>query len=164
MWKPYFNLWDKVEDQVMDIAADAMFQGEGAPFVVYVILDLTRPDPLGQLAGTPLYVGQTAKAGTRAFDHFRNALIDGASPGSIKEELLRLAKTGVLPVIEILQRCDTRRQSLHFENCWAQWFLRQGYHLFNRLAHQNSVRAGIYPDSEVLGCVHEPVSTDLFVH
>lgn len=133
------KLWAVLKARIEAIADSAQLQAEGAPYVVYAFLDLAHPDVSGQFPGTPLYVGETKTPFIRVHDHFWTGIVGGGGSGSIHEEIGRLARLGSLPVVQIIQRCETRSASRYCETQWAQGILRDGHRLFNRRKDQSTL-------------------------
>lgn len=126
-------------EKIEAIARAAEEQAAGATYVVYLILDSTKPDPHGRFSGTPIYVGQTGRTYGRIKDHLMDALVYGGEEGSLRHSLAQLVNGGNLPTVQIVQICNCRNESLIIETNWAQSLLRRGYSLKNRRKYQNRV-------------------------
>lgn len=126
-------------EQIEAIAKNAHNQAQGATYVVYVILDHSRPDPNGFFAGTPIYVGQSGRIHDRIVDHCQAALVYGGCEGSIKATLAKMIESGNLPSVKVVQLCNGKDSSLIAETRWAQKLLAMGYQLKNRTPLQARV-------------------------
>lgn len=126
-------------EQIEAVARTAEAQAVGAAYVVYLILDRTRPDPHGRFSGIPLYVGQTGRIYGRTKDHLIDALVYRGDQGSLKEALASLIEAGNPPFVQVVQFCDSRISGCFAETRWAQKLLVMGYDLKNRAPLQANI-------------------------
>jgi hypothetical protein len=111
----------------------------GSRYVVYVILDPSRSDPLGRHPeGTPLYVGQSKDLCDRADSHLRDG---GGATGDISIKAGRLKEIldqFVVPVFRIVDSAPTHLTSLIAETVWARRYVWLGYDLANQWQEHRS--------------------------
>lgn len=124
--------WTKpgIPTRIEETAERAESQAAGAPYVVYVILDPTQPDPFGRFRILPIYVGVSSLIRRRVRKHFRRAAYDAfGSPvaGRVRKLLLR----GVVAEFEVIDRLDNKLDAMIAETAHAQRLLKIGYRLCN---------------------------------
>jgi hypothetical protein len=112
---------------------------EGSPYVVYIILDPSRSDPLGRHPeGSPLYVGQSKDLRDRADSHMRDGG-GGTGDSSIKAGRLKeLMDRFEVPVFRIVDTAPTHLTSLIAETVWARRYVWLGYELANQWPEHRS--------------------------
>lgn len=124
-------------DKEVQRAADAKVDGE---WITYLIRDPRKPDKLGNIAGTPIYVGQTKDFRTRVRSRFDRCEKAATAKDTIEKRLADLLHAGVVASYEVLERTPTRLASLVSETNWARRCVARGYDIANRLEEQR--RAG----------------------
>ena len=103
------------EDRMNELATQFAQAADGAPYVVYAILDSTKTDPRSRYQALPFYVGETKNPHGRAIDHIRRALAQRDKYQSARSEIYHLILANQLPRFIVLERCSTRAQSLEAE-------------------------------------------------
>lgn len=127
------------EDRMNELATQFAQAADGAPYVVYAILDPTKTDPRSRYQALPFYVGETKNPHGRAIDHIRRALAQRDKYQSARSEIYRLMLANQLPRFIVLERCSTRAQSLEAELRWSQQLLKWNYSLSNCLPGQSRI-------------------------
>ncbi|WP_018076127.1 GIY-YIG nuclease family protein [Novosphingobium nitrogenifigens] len=113
-----------------------------ASYVVYAILDPMREDPSCTYAGLPIYVGETRNVGGRIMEHFRTACSEMAKDTGREPYIRRMLESGVVAPFVVLQRLESRIDSLDAEIRWSQAFLAKGYPLTNLSPGQRKAMSG----------------------
>lgn len=121
----------RVKDEISRCAQLVQQSAGDANYVVYAILDPTQEDPFGTYAGLPIYVGETRNVGGRIMQHFRTACSATAADTGRMPYIRRMLESGVVAPVAVLQRLETRIDSLAAEIRWSQAFLAKGYPLTN---------------------------------
>lgn len=124
---------------IEDMAERIGQQADGASHVVYVILDPTQPDPLGQFKALPIYVGVTRRIRRRVKQHFRCAAYNEFGNKVIYRRLRNLLLQNVVAEFEVIERFDTKLDAMIAETMHAQRLLRAGYTLCNRWFFQRYI-------------------------
>lgn len=125
--------------EIFQCAKTAQQDAGDARYVVYAILDPTKPDPHEMFAGMPIYVGETSDFGTRVIKHFEQAC-DATQKLSGRRAYIRdLASDGVVAQFVILQWLDNRFDARAAETRWAQALLAKGYPLTNLCSYQSQI-------------------------
>lgn len=127
------------EDKMNEVATQFAKAADGAPYVVYAILDPTKTDPRSRYQALPFYVGETKNPHGRAIDHVRRALAQKDRYQSAKSEIYHIMLGNRLPQFIVLERCSTRAQSLEAELRWSQQLLKWNYSLSNCLPGQSRI-------------------------
>ena len=102
-----------------------------ARYVVYAILDPTQEDPFGIYPGLPIYVGETCRVRDRVMEHFQTACRKTAKEHGRMPHIRQLLQREVVTPVVVLQRLDTRIDTVEAEIRWSQAFLAKGYPLTN---------------------------------
>ena len=85
------------EDRMNELATQFAQAADGAPYVVYAILDSTKTDPRSRYQALPFYVGETKNPHGRAIDHIRRALAQRDKYQSARSEIYHLILANQLP-------------------------------------------------------------------
>lgn len=128
-----------IKSQIDKLAEQFRLEVKTSPYVIYMILDPTQPDPKGQHQGLPIYVGVSSQIHHRLKQHFRAA---GASePGNraLYQLLGRLLQQQILVKFEIVERLDNKRDAMIAETVHAQRLLAAGYRLMNSWYFQRNL-------------------------
>lgn len=123
-----------IEKRIKALRLQAREESQGAPFVIYALLDPGDLDGRCEQTppnSTPFYVGQSCEIQARIVCHLRSP--QNLSTGSqlVHRHIASLFAAGRLPQLAILETVQTRSQSLMAELRWGQHMLRAGYQLAN---------------------------------
>lgn len=128
-----------LENRMNEVAVRFAQAVDGAPYVVYAILNPAKTDPRRRYQALPFYVGETKNPHGRAIDHIRRALAQKGKYQSVKSEIYHIMLADRLPQFIVLERCSTRAQSLEAELRWSQQLLKWNYSLSNCLPGQSRI-------------------------
>lgn len=106
-------------------------------WITYLIRDPRRPDLRGNVAGWPVYVGQTDEFGKRVRNHLRKSEKLARKGKGIKFRIKELLHAGVVPSFEVLDRQPSRLASLLSETNFARLCRSRGYDIANQTTLQN---------------------------
>jgi len=112
-------------------------EAEDGTWITYLMRDPRRPDLRGNVAGWPVYVGQTDDFANRVRNHLRKSEKLARKGSGIKYRLKSLLHAGVVPNFEVLDRQPTRLRSLLSETNYARLCRARGYDIANRTTLQN---------------------------
>lgn len=126
---PQSNQDHDIAETIQRAATQFEREANGAPFVVYAILDPRKRDPWRSYAAMPIYVGETKHPAARFLAHTQCRSSQNVPTLPVQQELQRIMDTGCAPAIIILQKCPTRSESLKAELKWSQALLKKGYQL-----------------------------------
>ena len=133
--------WTKpgIPTRIEDMAQHAEMQAAGADHVVYVILDPTRPDPLGQFKSLPIYVGVSGEIRIRVKKHFREAAYNDFGRNPLYGRMRALLLRDVVAEFEVIDRLDNKVDGMIAETAHAQRLLKAGYRLCNCWYFQRTI-------------------------
>lgn len=123
-----------IEKRLKALQRQVRHEAEGAPYVVYALLDPGEPGMQfaeGAFNGTPFYVGQSCEIERRLRRHFRKSQKLNPDSQMVHRHIAGLLAIGRLPRLAILEAVQTRSQSLMAELRWGQRLMRDGYELAN---------------------------------
>jgi hypothetical protein len=123
-----------IEKRLKALQRQARYEAEGAPYVIYALLDPGEPGlPFteGPFNGMPFYVGQSCEIERRLRRHFRKSQKLNPDSQMVHRHIAGLLAIGRLPRLTILEVVQTRSQSLMAELRWGQRLMRDGYELAN---------------------------------
>lgn len=123
-----------IEKRLKALQRQARHEAEGAPYVIYALLDPGEPGlqfAEGPFNGIPFYVGQSCEIERRLGRHFRKSQKLNPDSQMVHRHIARLFAIGRLPRLAILETTQTRSQSLMAELRWGQRLMRDGYELTN---------------------------------
>ncbi len=126
-----------IEKRLKALQRQARYEAEGAPYVIYALLDPGEPGlPFteGPFNGIPFYVGQSCEIERRLRRHFRKSQKLNPDCQMVHRHIARLFALGRLPRLAILETTQTRSQSLMAELRWGQHLMRAGFQLTNTSA------------------------------
>lgn len=126
-----------IEKRLKALQRQARYEAEGAPYVVYALLDPGEPGlqfAMGPFNGIPFYVGQSCEIERRLRRHFRKSQKLNPDSQMVHRHIAGLFAIGRLPRLAILETAQTRSQSLMAELRWGQRLMRAGYQLANTSA------------------------------
>jgi hypothetical protein len=126
-----------IEKRLKALQRQARYEAEGAPYVVYALLDPGEPGVQfadGPFNGIPFYVGQSCEIERRLRRHFRKSQKLNPDSQMVHRHIAGLFAVGRLPRLAILETVQTRSQSLMAELRWGQRLMRDGYKLANASA------------------------------
>lgn len=126
-----------VEKRLKALQHQARYEADGAPYVVYALLDPGEPGlqfAEGPFNGIPFYVGQSCEIERRLRRHFRKSQKLNPDCQMVHRHIARLFAIGRLPRLAILETTQTRSQSLMAELRWGQHLMRAGFQLTNTSA------------------------------
>lgn len=124
---------------IENMATDAEKQSAGSPYVIYAILDPTRPDPLGTFKALPIYIGVSSQIGRRVKQHFRRAAYNQFGSSQICARLRKLLLADVVAEFQVADRLDNKVDAMIAETVQAQALVRAGYRLCNGWYFQRKV-------------------------
>lgn len=101
-----------------------------------MFLALGLDDKRGNLAGTPIYVGQTKEFAKRVRSRFMKCEKEATKKDAIEKRVADLLHRDIVVRYEVLERTRTRLTSLVSETNWARRCINKGYDLANRLEEQ----------------------------
>lgn len=139
MCTSFLKIGHDFQERIIEVATQFAKAADGAPYVVYAILDPTKTDPRSRYQALPFYVGETKNPHGRAIDHVRRALAKEDRYQSAKSEIYHIILANQLPRFIVLERCSTRAQSLEAELRWSQQLLKWSYSLSNCLPGQSRI-------------------------
>ncbi len=120
-----------------EIARAREAEREGG-WITYLIRDPTKPDRRGNVAGTPIYVGQTKGFAKRVRARFMNSEKAATKRDNIERRVTDLLHRNVVVSYEVLERTATHLTSLISETNWAKRCINRGYAIANRLKVQRT--------------------------
>jgi hypothetical protein len=123
-----------IEKRLKALQRQARYEAEGAPYIVYALLDPGEPGVQfaeGPFNGIPFYVGQSCEIERRLRRHFRKSQKLNPDSQMVHRHIAGLFAIGRLPRLAILETAQTRSQSLMAELRWGQRLMRDGYELAN---------------------------------
>lgn len=123
-----------IDKRLKALQRQARYEAEGAPYVVYALLDPGEPSVQfeeGPFNGIPFYVGQSCEIENRLRRHFRKPQKLNPDSQMVHRHIAGLFAMGRLPRLAILETAQTRSQSLMAELRWGQRLMRAGYELAN---------------------------------
>lgn len=123
-----------IEKRVKALQRQARHEAQGAPYVVYALLDPGEPGVQFEdspFNGIPFYVGQSCEIENRLRRHFRKPQKLNPDSQMVHRHIAGLFAIGRLPRLAILETAQTRSQSLMAELRWGQRLIRAGYELAN---------------------------------
>lgn len=105
-------------------------------WITYLIRDPREPDQRGNVAGTPIYIGQTKEIPKRVMKRFMTSEKEAKAKDSIERRITDLLRQGVVARYEVLERVDSRLTSLISETNWIKRCRNAGYDLCNNSQEQ----------------------------
>lgn len=126
-----------IEKRLKALQRQARHEAEGAPYVIYALLDPGEPGVQFEESpfnGTPFYVGQSCEIENRLRQHFRKPQKLNPDSQMVHRHIAGLFAIRRLPRLAILETAQTRSQSLMAELRWGQRLMRAGYELANTSA------------------------------
>ena len=123
-----------IEKRLKALQRQARHEAEGAPYVIYALLDPGEPGVQFEESpfnGIPFYVGQSCEIENRLRRHFRKPQKFNPDSQMVHRHIAQLFAIGRLPRLAILETAQTRSQSLMAELRWGQRLMRDGYELAN---------------------------------
>lgn len=144
MYATLLEIGHDFENRMNKVATQFAKAADGAPYLVYAILDPTKTDPRSRYQALPFYVGETKNPHGRAIDHVRRALAQKDRYQSAKSEIYHIILANQLPRFIVLERCSTRAQSLEAELRWSQQLLKWSYSLSNCLPGQSRIISNLH--------------------
>jgi hypothetical protein len=105
-------------------------------WITYLIRDPREPDHRGNLAGTPIYIGQTKQFAKRVLNRFMTSEKQAKAQDSIERRVADLLHQDVVVRYEVLERVATRLTSLVSETNWIKRCRNAAYDLCNNLQEQ----------------------------
>lgn len=140
-----------LRDGVRDVSERAQQQAEGAAFAIYLILDPTQPDPLGQFEALPIYVGLSSNVGRRVEKHFRRAALKKLDGHLVCGRMRELMRQDVLAGFVVVDRYEDEIDAKIAETVFAQLLLHSGYRLYNLWPSQSKILPARRLDKAIAG-------------
>lgn len=125
--------------RIENIADLAEVQAAGSAYVIYAILDPSRPDPLGKFRALPIYIGVTGQIGRRVKQHFRRAAKNQVGRNRICVQLRKMLLANVVAEFQVVDHLDNKIDAMIAETAHAQRLLRRGYTLCNQWFFQREI-------------------------
>lgn len=125
--------------RIENVADLAEKQSAGSPYVIYAILDPSRPDPLGKFRSLPIYIGLTSQISRRVKQHFRRAAKNQFGRNRISVQLRKMLLANVVAEFEVVDHLDNKIDAIIAETLHAQGLLRAGYTLCNQWFFQREI-------------------------
>lgn len=125
--------------RIENIADLAEEQAAASAYVIYAILDPSRPDPLGKFRALPIYIGVTGQIGRRVKQHFRRAAKNQFGRNRICAQLRKMLVANVVAEFEVVDHLDNKIDAMIEETVHAQRLLRAGYTLCNQWYFQREI-------------------------
>lgn len=115
--------------RIENVADRAEKQTAGSVYVIYAILDPSRPDPLGKFRSLPIYIGVTSQISRRVKQHFRRAAKNQFGSNRICVQLRKMLFATVVAEFEVVDHLDDKIDAMIAETIHSQGLLRAGYTL-----------------------------------
>lgn len=140
-----------LREAVTDATERVRQQAEGAAYVIYLILDPTQADPLGQFEALPIYVGLSSNVGQRVENHYRRAALKKLDGHRVCGHMRELMRQDILAGFEVIDRYDKEIDAKIAETVYAQLLLRSGYRLYNLWPSQSRILTAKRLDKAIAG-------------
>ena len=145
-------------DAVRDVREGAQQQAEGAAFAIYLILDPTQPDPLGQFEALPIYVGLSSNVGRRVEKHFRRAALKKLDGHLVCGRMRELMRQDILAGFVVVDRYEDEIDAKIAETVFAQLLLQAGYRLYNLWPSQSQILSAKRLDKAIAAIRRRPAA------
>ena len=140
-----------LRDGVRDATERAHQQAAGAAYAIYLILDPTQDDPLGQFEALPIYVGLSSNVGRRVEKHYRRAALKKLDGHLVCGRMRELMRQDILAGFEVVDRYDNEIDAKIAETIYAQLLLQAGYRLYNLWPSQSRILTAKRLDKAIAG-------------